>query len=156
MKVSHFGSATIALFLALVMGGCNGGAGSDGGDLDLVGVWVLNSMHEKGTRKTTVNGTTTTANVDSTTVAPAGWTMEFKADNSFTSKNIITVNGTWSASGNKVTTVMTAFGQTDTTVMSVSIDGKVGTFVSHETDVNSFGGTTVAEDLTLTVKATKQ
>jgi hypothetical protein len=148
------------LGLGLLLTACNNsdGGGADVAEADLVGKWVVNSEHEKGWTKTTPpGGATVTKNIDTTTTYTGAYSLEFKADKTMSVTLGVVVPGTWSVSGNTVTAITNFFGVSDTAKVKVTIDGKVGTFVSEDVGVeNDPDEGKIETDITTTIKATKQ
>lgn len=158
--MSRIKALTAGIFgLGLLLAACDS---TDGGgaitESDLQGKWTVTSMHQKGTRKTTpTGGTPSTKNVDTTTTMPAGSSIEFMANKSLAISMGFPMTGTWKLSGaNTVTTIVSFLGQADTSVMTATISGNQGTFVSHDVDSDDFGGVKTEDDFMTTVKATKQ
>jgi hypothetical protein len=131
------------LGLGLLLMACDSSTNS--GSTDIVGTWKVTSAHVKGWR---LDGEGKKQDVDEDDSSQIGNTLEFKANKTFAYDIGFDVTGTWSISGNTLTTLITAFGFTDTTRSTVTIDGKEGTFVFNEVDVDV--------DIVTTRKATRQ
>lgn len=145
----------------LLLVACNGGTGADGGtpisDADMIGIWNVLTMHEKGTEKTSFPGQTPVVeNTDSTTTFGAGTTMELKADKTCQLNMSFPISGTWSAKGSSLTVITTILGITDTAVSTVTLDGKNATMVEHDKGTQVFSGITIERDMVTTIKAVKQ
>jgi hypothetical protein len=132
------------LGLGLLLMACESSTGS-GTDADVVGTWKITSAHDKGWR---LDDDGNKQDVDEDDSSQIGGTRQFNADHTLAFDVGFQVTGTWSVSGNTLTTLITVFGFTDTSTSTVTIDGKEGTFVSHDVDAET--------DIVTTLKATKQ
>jgi hypothetical protein len=145
----------------LLLAACNGGTGSDGGtpisDADMIGIWTILTMHEKGTETTTFPGQPPQVeNTDSTTTFGAGTTIEFKADKTCQVNMGFPITGTWSTAGSSLTIITSILGQTDTATSTVTLEGKNATLVEHDKGTQTFSGITIERDMVTTIKAVKQ
>lgn len=166
-----FMKKAVALFcigIAAVMISCGDKSPTGGGggpsETDLVGKWTFNTVHSVGTVRMQIPSVIdTTENVDSTTTCSGGddW-VDVKADKSYQlSVNDPTMGsnaetGTWTLSGSTLTMIST--GNTDTTVLTVSVSGTSGSFTRTEssTETDPTMGMTITYNVTATISATKQ
>ena len=116
------------------------------GPADLVGKWNVTSIHTKGwTNDDSGNKHT----IDTVEAVPSGtYTIEYKSDNTVsTTQDGAPITGTWSVKGDSVIIINSLGGYSDTLVALVAINGKSGTFTTHQVDPD--------DDLMVTLSATK-
>lgn len=152
----------------LLLAGCDSSSGGTAvSNDDLVGKWVINKEVTKGFFSyTPTGGQEFKINIDTTqTYTGSDYYVEFKADKSYSanypSSNQTTKRsaasavetGTWSISGNTVTTISSVG---DTSAVQAAISGKSGTFTVslHETMNDSDG--VYVNSIDATISATKQ
>lgn len=142
--------------IGLMLAGCNGGDGATAvAEGDLIGKWILTSFQSKGYMKLTIFGTPQTIPLDTTeTYTDNANYYDFKADHTFTANTpepdmgaglglekaaAGLESGTWSLSGNTLTTISTESGSTesDTMDIKVSLSGADGTFSYHVDEKDS-------------------
>jgi len=144
------GWMTMCLGAGMLLMACdtstNSGSGPTLTEDALIGKWTVTSIHNKGWMNDDAGNR---VNVDTVKNVPSGSsTAEYKSDKTV-SINFggFPISGTWSIKGDSVITVESIAGYKDTTSAFVSIDGKSGTFITHEVDMD--------QDLIVTTSATK-
>lgn len=164
MKLMAAGVFALGLFLT----GCNSsGGGAAVAEGDLVGKWVMNKSVTIGSFKVTTNGETKTTPMSDTSVyTDATYYVDLKTDKTYTANYPSTgglgkvapaaaplENGTWSVSGNVLTTISA---DKDTSALSTTISGNAGTFVTVMDNKYNSGTTIYETHLDITMTATKQ
>lgn len=156
--------------MGLLLAACNGGGGTAVNEGDLIGKWTLTKQASKGYMKTTINGTETTRNIDtSRTYAGDTYYAEFKENKTYVANipppllfgglgrvGIAAApdSGTWSVAGGTITCLSGSGAYQDTLKLSADISGKSATFstknqysysegsIKYETDIDiSYSGT---------------
>jgi hypothetical protein len=123
-------------------------------EAQVVGTWNPSSMHVHMVMTTNIPGTQNMT-IDTTETNSPGDYLQFNSDHTFTSNSSSTggppSSGTWSLSGNTLKLISSP----DTMIMTATINGKSGTFVSTQTQSSTQGAYTVTETITVTIYATK-
>ena len=148
--VKIFGWMAGCLGLVALLMACDSTTGSSGGgsltEDALIGKWTVTSVHSKGWL---TDDSGNKKNVDTVETFPSGGsTAEYKADKTVAiSTDGFAISGTWSIKGDSVITVTDIFGTQAASSAFASINGKSGTFITHEVATE--------QDLVVTTSATK-
>jgi hypothetical protein len=160
--ISNHKFTNAILGMGLLVVACNN-TESDSNTLSagaVIGIWKGVSRHKKGTETTTMPGQApVTENQDFTNVFPPDSTLEFKADGTLSMNFDVATVGTWSISGNKLTTITSLpffLDTKDTSVYAVTITGKEGVFVQTDTRTYDHPDMKLERNMVTTLKATKQ
>jgi hypothetical protein len=135
----------------MACGGSDSATGPGGGgtltDAEVIGKWTATSAHKKGWETDSAGNK---INVDSVLTDAADLpSIEYKSDKTVTTDlGGFALTGTWKIKGDSVITINSFFGIADTSSAYVVINGKSGTYTTHQVDSE--------QDVTITTSATKQ